>query len=239
VYDTNSFALVEGGIQQGEETRPALALVYTGHEHTDGAEHIRRVLAEQGVPGSFFFTGDFYRKPEMAAFIRGLKGDGQYLGAHSDKHLRYCTWEDRNQLLVTREEFERDLEANYAQMERFGIDRADALYFMPPYEWYNAQVSRWTNEMGLVLIDFSRGTRSNADYTTPDMGDRYVPSDVIYDSILAREEKDPNGLNGFLLLIHIGTAPARTDKFYDHLEPLIVELRERGYGFERVDELLE
>ena len=236
--DPERFTWVEGGIQRGDVARKTLALVFTGHEHTDGAEHIRRVLAEQGVPGSFFFTGDFYREPQMAPLIRGLIDDGHYLGAHSDRHLLYCTWEDRDELLVTREQFEADLLANYREMERFGIARADAAYFMPPYEWYNAAISRWTNEMGLVLIDFSRGTRSNADYTTPDMGDRYVPSQVIYDSILAHEEKDPHGLNGFLLLIHIGTAPERTDKFYDHLEPLITELRRRGYGFERVDALL-
>ncbi len=39
--------------------------------------------------------------------------------------------------------------------------------------WYNAQISAWTAERGLTLVNFTPGTRSNADYTTPDMGDRY------------------------------------------------------------------
>lgn len=91
----------------------------------------------------------------------------------------------------------------------------------------------------MTLINFTPGTRSNADYTTPDMGDRYVSSAAILQSILAHERQDPHGLNGFLLLIHIGTSPERTDKFYRSLEDLIVTLQERGYRFKRVDELLE
>ena len=67
--------------------------------------------------------------------------EGHYLGAHSDKHLLYCTWEKRDSLLVTRETFERDVMNNYAEMERFGIMKDEALYFMPPYEWYNQQIA--------------------------------------------------------------------------------------------------
>ena len=46
------------------------------------------------------------------------------------------------------------------------------------------------------------------------------------------------GLNGFILLIHIGTAPERTDKLYLRLENLIDEMTRRGYTFVRIDETL-
>jgi len=52
----------------------------------------------------------------------------------------------------------------------------------------------------------------------------YLSSQAIYDRILAYEEKDPHGLNGFILLVHIGTDPARSDKFYWRLGGLIDEL---------------
>ncbi|MCP4710490.1 MAG: hypothetical protein GY869_17850, partial [Planctomycetes bacterium] len=83
----------------------------------------------------------------------------------------------------------------------------------------------------LTLINFTSGTTSNADYTTPDLGDRYQPSQKIYDKILSYEKNSPNGLNGFLLLLHIGTHPDRTDKFYHKLNSLITELKKRGYRF--------
>ena len=66
----------------------------------------------------------------------------------------------------------------------------------------------------------------------------YISSDAIFDSIKTYEAKDPNGLNGFILLMHIGAGPGRTDKFYDKLDPLIVWLRSKNYEMVRIDELL-
>ena len=232
------FTYVEGGIVRGDTTKNALALVFTGDQYADGGPHIREVLTRHRVPATFFFTGYFYRNPAVAPLIDGLKEDGHYLGAHSDQHLLYCSWENRDSLLVTQDAFTADLDANYQEMQRFGIDETDAPYFMPPYEWYNQRISAWTAEQGLRLVTFTPGTRSNADYTTPDMGERYVPSDTIWQSILSYEQRDPSGLNGFLLLVHVGTAPERTDKFYHHLDSLITTLHMRGYRFERIDELL-
>ncbi len=233
------FTMAHGGIIRGDASEKEIALVFTGDEYADGGEHIRAVLARRGVKASFFFTGNFYREETFGTLIRALKADGHYLGAHSDKHLLYCSWENRDSLLVTKSEFIDDLEGNYAAMAAFGIRREDAGFFMPPYEWYNARISAWTAQQGLTLVNFTPGTRSNADYTTPDMGDRYVPSDTILQSILTYEQTSPDGLNGFILLAHIGVAPERTDKFYRYLDDLLTALLEKGYRFKRIDALLE
>ena len=87
------------------------------------------------------------------------------------------------------------------------------------------------------LINFTSGTLSNADYTTPDMPN-YRSSGIIYKSIMDFEKGNAAGLNGFILLIHIGTAPEREDKFYGYLDVLISELKRKGYQFKRIDELL-
>ena len=47
------------------------------------------------------------------------------------------------------------------------------------------------------------------------------------------EKIDPNGLNGCIMLIHLGTAPERTDKFYNRLDDLISFLKKNGYSTER------
>lgn len=233
-----AFAMDAGAIVRGDTSRAEIALVFTGDSFAEGMESIRRDLAATSTPASFFFTGNFYRNPDFAEGILGLRADGHYLGAHSDRHLLYCTWEDRDSLLVTREEFERDLLDNYAEMARFGIARDEARFYLPPYEWYNETIAAWTREMGLQLVNFTPGTRSNADYTTPDLGERYVDSQTIYRSILDYEEHDTAGMNGFILLVHVGAGPDRTDKFYDRLAPLLAELKDRGYTFVRIDRLL-
>jgi peptidoglycan/xylan/chitin deacetylase (PgdA/CDA1 family) len=226
-----------GAITRGDRTTKKLALVFTGDEFADGADTIARTLKAQAVHGSFFFTGTFYRNPQFAPIIRRLKHDGHYLGAHSDAHVLCCDWSDRDKLLISREEFEQDLDRNYASMRVFGISKTDARYFLPPFEWYNQNISDWTAALNLQLINFTPGTRSNADYTTPEMK-TYVDSKTILESIKQYEAKDTAGLNGFILLSHIGVAPARTDKFYDYLRDLIEWLKSKNYQLVSVDELL-
>jgi hypothetical protein len=67
----DTFALIQGDI-----AKPQIALIFTGHKYADGGSHIRQVLKQQQVPGSFFFTGVFYE--QYASLVRQLKGDGHY-----------------------------------------------------------------------------------------------------------------------------------------------------------------
>jgi len=233
-----TFLCDQGGVIRADTSRPRMSLIFTGGSFADGGEPIRRVLREEGVAAGFFFTGDFYRTSEFAGVIRGLAEDGHYLGPHSDRHLLYCDWNDRAKTLVSRDDFRSDIEANFREMERFGIARAKGHLFIPPYEWYNDEIAAWSKEAGLVLFNFTPGTSSNADYTTPSMPE-YLDSRTIYGRILAHERSDPHGLNGFILLIHIGTDPERTDKLYLRLADLIKELKSRGYDLVRIDRLLQ
>ncbi|MCD6598891.1 MAG: polysaccharide deacetylase family protein, partial [Bacteroidales bacterium] len=152
-------------------------------------------------------------------------------------HLLYCDWENRDSLLVTRNEFIHDLENNYEIMNSFGISKKSAPYFLPSYEWYNDSISNWTKSLDLQLINYTYGTLSHADYTTPDMTN-YKSSAFIYQNIINFEKESVSGLNGFILLMHIGTASERTDKFYFHLEKLITELKSKSYQFESINHLL-
>lgn len=104
------------------------------------------------------------------------------------------------------------------------------LRLIPPYEHYNATISSWARQLGLQVINYTPGTLTNGDYTTPEMK-RYFSSKEILGRIWEYERTDPNGLNGHIMLIHFGTDPARTDKFYDKLPGLIRELRRKGYSF--------
>src|SRR5205814_6955139 len=105
----------------------------------------------------------------------------------------------------------------------------------PPYEWYNEDQSRWSREMGVLLFNFTPGSGSNRDWA-PESEKSFVPSQKIIDDILACEKKDPHGLNGFLLLLHVGSQ--RKDKTFLLLDPLLKQLEDRGYKFVTVDRLL-
>lgn len=224
-----------GATISGDTTQRKIALLFTGHDRAEGFEVVQEALRNHKVKASFFLTGDFYRNPEFNSLVDTLMANGHYLGAHSDKHLLYCSWEDRDSLLVTEKEFSSDLRNNYRAMAKHGIKREAAYYYLPSYEWYNESIAAWTRSLGLKLINHTPGTNSNQDWTLPEMGDRYFSNEKLWNDLLSFEEE--KGLNGFHLLLHFGTDPARKEKFYNRLDELIGILKERGYEFVRIDEM--
>lgn len=226
----------EGGIVRGDTSQRRIALVFTGGEYGEGSEHILDTLRANGIKGSFFVTGQYLAKEQHQPYLRRMVGEGHYLGPHSDSHPLYCAWEDRAQTLVTESFFKQDLRKNIADLRRFGaLPAGTPVYFIPPYEWFNADQVRWAADMGIALFNFTPGSGSNRDWI-PEGERGFVSSAVILADILAYERKDPRGLRGFLLLLHLGAL--RQDKMHEQLQALVDELSQRGYEFVRVDELL-
>lgn len=216
----------DGGIIRTDPSVKHIDFVFTAADKADGAERIISTLRKYNIKGGFFFTGEFFEMyPDV---VRRLVAEGHYVGSHSYGHLLYAPWGSRDSLLVTKQEFEEDIFKSYKVLREFGI--TDAPYFIPPYEHYNATISSWVRQLGLQVINYTPGTFTNGDYTTPEMK-RYFSSKEILGRIWEYERTDPNGLNGHIMLIHFGTDPARTDKFYDKLPGLIRELRRKGYSF--------
>ncbi|HYC29466.1 MAG TPA: polysaccharide deacetylase family protein [Chitinophagaceae bacterium] len=180
------------------------------------------------MKASFFLTGSFANN--FKPIVQKLKKDGHYVGAHSNEHLLYCDWTKRDSLLVTKEQFTADLLKNY---NKLGINKRSSPYFLPPYEWYNDSIAAWTKELGLQLINYTPGTLSHADYTTPSMKN-YRSSEVILSSVYNYKA----GLNGFILLMHIGAGPERKDKLFDKLDELLTWLEQQEYKVVPLDKLL-
>lgn len=216
----------DGGIIRTDPSVRHIDFVFTAADKADGADRIISTLRKYNIKGGFFFTGEFFELyPDV---VRRLVAEGHYVGSHSYGHLLYAPWGKRDSLLVTRQEFEEDMFKSYKVLREFGI--TDAPYFIPPYEHYNATISSWARQLGLQVINYTPGTLTNGDYTTPGMS-RYFSSKEILGKVREYERTDPDGLNGHIMLIHFGTDPSRTDKFYDKLPGLIRELRRKGYSF--------
>jgi len=224
-----------GAIIRGDVSTKKLALVFTGDERGESTTHILDVLKNRNVKAAFFVTGNFLRQPALRMLRQRAVAEGHYLGPHSDSHPLYCAWEDRDKSLVTQKIFAADLRKNIAGLRALGaLQGEEPVLFIPPYEWYNRDQVEWSRALGVTLINFTPGSGSNRDYA-PEGDPHFVPSHTIYGDILAYEEKDPHGLNGFILLLHLGSG--RQDPFQPLLGPLCDELAKRGYGFVRVDEL--
>ncbi len=89
--------------------------------------------------------------------------------------------------------------------------------------------------MNVILFNFTPGSGSNGDWI-PEGHKRFPligknPGRTYSNS----NRKNETGLNGFLLLLHLGST--RKDKMHFQLLPLIQELQKRGYDFIRIDHL--
>jgi peptidoglycan/xylan/chitin deacetylase (PgdA/CDA1 family) len=222
-----------GAIIKRDINKKEVFLIFTADEFGEGAEHILNVLAEKKSKGSFFLTGNYLRNPVNKTAIKRMISDGHFVGPHSDKHLLYMPWEKRDSLFVTNVTFCEDLKNNYSGLANRGVMVPNTKYFIAPYEWYNSAIASWTANLGIKLINFTPGTGTNADYTTPDMAN-YRSSDVLLENLKKYEASEKSGLNGAIILIHLGTAPERTDKLYNKLDEIIRYFSSKGYTFNKL-----
>ena len=233
-----TFTVVQGAIVRGDTAQKQLAFVFTGDEFGEGLSAIANTLQAEKVKAGFFFTGRFFRNSDLQPVIKALQQQGHYLGPHSDNHLLYNDWTKRDSLLVSRDSFSVDLSRNLATMRSLSLPVHRDHLFIPPYEWWNDSIAAWTETKGLRLFSFTPGMRTAADYTYPEMGPSYKSSEWLVNWLKEVVASSPQKLNGAILLIHAGTDPRRKDKFYDRLTEIIQFLKNNGFVFRRIDELL-
>jgi peptidoglycan/xylan/chitin deacetylase (PgdA/CDA1 family) len=225
-----------GAIIRGDVAVQSLALVFTGDERAEATGAILDTLKQRGLKASFFVTGNFLRQAALAPQLKRMISEGHYLGPHSDSHPLYCAWQDREKILVTQEFFTADLRKNIDDLRDIGaLQDQGPIFFIPPYEWHNRRHVDWCRALRVTLVNFTPGSGSNRDYA-PEGDPRFVPAETIVREILNYEHQNPHGLNGFILLMHLGSG--RKDPVHLHLGSLCDELIKRGYKFERVGELL-
>ncbi|GJM24107.1 MAG: hypothetical protein DHS20C16_05220 [Phycisphaerae bacterium] len=225
-----------GAVVRGDTSRPELAIIFTGGEHGQATTTILDVLAARRVKASFFVTGDYLANTDYRNYIHRMIRDGHYVGPHSHAHPLYASWDDRSNTLVSRDTFVADLNRNVSELRQLGcFDDDRAIFFVPPYEWFNQDQVAWAKSLDVQLINMTSRSGSNRDWI-PEGHANFVPSEKIITDVLAFEQREPNGLNGFLLLFHLGSL--RADLMDTELEQLLDELKERGYTFRTVDTLI-
>ena len=211
--------------------KKTIYLIFSADSMFQGGNKILKTLKNNKIKGSFFLTGNFLRLAEQKNMIERIIKEGHYTGAHSDKHILYAPWDKRDKSLVTTDSLANDIKRNYAELAKFGIEPKDALWYLPPYEWYNKESVNVAAWLGFKTINFTPGTATPADYTTPDMKN-YRSSEDLINRLFEFEKRD--GLNGAVILIHPGVEESRTDRLYDKLDSIIKRLKRLGYSFDRL-----
>ncbi len=221
-----------GAVTRINPDQKNIYLVFTADSMFQGGEKVLKTLKKAKINGSFFFTGNFLRMAEHEQITRDIIKEGHYVGAHSDKHILYANWDSRDTLIITKDELERDMINNAKELQKFNISKENSTWFIPPYEYYNKESVNIIENLGYKVLNYTPGTATPADYTTPNMHN-YVSTQRLIDRLYEFEEK--SGLNGAIILIHPGVNHTRIDKLYNKLPDIIKYLKKRGYSFKSLN----
>ena len=222
-----------GAVVKVSPQKKNIYLVFTADSLFQGGEKILKILKSEKIRGSFFLTGNCLRMEEHKELIKSIIKDGHYLGGHSDKHLLYARWGNRDSLIVSADSLVNDIKANAKELEKFGISKEKSLWFLPPYEYYNSQSVFLTEALGYRVINYTPGTATPADYTDPSMKN-YLSSETLIQRLYNFEKSE--GLDGAVILIHPGVSENRTDRLYNRLGEIVKTLKAKGYSFKSLNE---
>lgn len=226
--------VVAGATIRGPLSNPRLALLFSCRTTDASALALLQTLKALQVPASFFVSSPFLNEAGNRQLVQTMLADGHYVGPQSD------TWTQLTQAGRSPGEpgtLAPAVESHLNQLAALGVDRKRACYFLPTSDQLTSASAEQAQAVGLKMVAGTSGTLSFAAATaegTPE----FVSSRAILESILQLERRS-KGLNGFLLLFPLESGAHRTDIFYPHFKELIQQLREDGYQFVRVDELLE
>ena len=242
-YVTDSYGVVE-------KINPKLNevyLVFTAHyshadsgrfENFDGLVPVLNTLKEKGVKGSFFPTGVCFDVEKYQEPIKRLIGEGHYLSSHSYAHLLLCDENDRNISLVSEDSLRADFAIMESKLESYGLTKEQYCWLIPPYEVYDQKAVDVMKDMGYRLINPTSGFLTGMDWTSPG-ADNYHSTEMILENLWKYEQE--NTFNGVELLIHAMNYPDRTDadRPYNHLGSIIDKLKEKGYTFKTMFDVIE
>jgi peptidoglycan/xylan/chitin deacetylase (PgdA/CDA1 family) len=191
-----------------------------------------------------FLTGQFIRvHPD---WVRRIVADGHEVGNHLDTHPHLTTYQTnhRQQTLpgVTREFLIGELR-RAEESFRSLAGKPMAPFWRAPFGEHNGEIRAWAAEAGYRHVSWTRGAGTAEDLDTRDwVADRssriYRSREEIAALLLAFGNRQPEGLNGGIVLMHLGTH-RRTDRPHESLPEILKALQEQGYRLVTVSELLQ
>ncbi|NMB36869.1 MAG: cellulase, partial [Bacteroidales bacterium] len=157
-----------------------------------------------------------------------------YLSSHSFNHLLLC--DEKGSTLVSADSIKADFALMEASLEKYGLEKEQYDWLIPPYERYNQETADVMRELGYKLVNPTPGFMTGMDWTSSGAPD-YISTGEILEGIWQYESE--NSMNGVILLIHAMNYPDRTDEDrpYTYLGEIIDTLKSKGYTFKTMFDL--
>ncbi|HEY7678857.1 MAG TPA: polysaccharide deacetylase family protein, partial [Candidatus Methylomirabilis sp.] len=230
-------------ISRGAMEVREVALTFDGGDDSNATEAILDALVSRGVRATMFLTGRYIRRhPDL---VRRMLAEGHEVGNHTNTHPHLTSYarDGRQTTLpnVTREFLQAQLRAA-EEAFREVAGRPFAPFWRAPYGEHNGEIRAWAAEAGYRHVGWTRDPAGREDLDSRDWvadptSNIYRSSREIRDRILGFGQGNGHGLNGGIVLMHLGTG-RRTDPAHARLPEILDGLAARGYRLVPVSELL-
>lgn len=230
----------------GATDKKLIAITFDGASHVNAANDILDTLMSRGVSSTVFLTGRFIRKyPEL---VQRIVAEGHEVGNHTSTHPHLTSWgTTRSQTTlpeITRDVIGRELaNANGHFRKLTGHDMQPL--WRAPYGEKNKHICLWGQQYGYLHIGWkqARTWRNNFDTNDwvpdPETPGYHTPQEIL-EKFNELAEAQPYGMNGAIILMHLGTTRKEKDKLVHFaLGEILDQLREKDYEFVTVSVLLK
>jgi len=228
---------------RGDPSRPEVALTFDGSYSDQDVDALVRQVETLQVPVTVFLTGEFIdRYPE--ATRRLAESPWVEVGNHTLNHRHWTTYAQTRQQVtlpdVTPQLLQSEL-TETARRFRTVTGRTMMPLWRAPYGEHNAELRRWAAVLGYTHVGWTvepEWTLDTMDWIDDPAHAMYRPGSAIVRNILALAERPPRGINGGIILMHLGSRRPVGDRMVDVLPELVQGLRQRGYTLVNVSTLL-
>ncbi len=212
-----------------------LALTFDAGSTDRGSLEILNILREKHIRCTLFVTGQFVRHfPDV---VRQMVIDGHEVGDHTFSHPHLTSYAQNG-----KQETLPDVNRAFVFKQLLKTDSlfkaVTGKHLMPfwraPFGEFNRQILRWAAEAGFKHVGWSKHCDA-LDWVADTTSNMYRSSKQILQHFLHFEET--SGLQGRIILMHLGTDRIK-DFPYQILPAFIDSLRQRGYRFVTVGELI-
>ena len=172
-------------------------------------EAILDVLKEEDVPATFFVTGHYVEtEPDL---VKRMVDDGHIIGNHSYHHPDFT--------IISKESIQKELETLEEAVAEVS-DQKELKYLRPPRGVFNDNTLKWSNELGYIHVFWSLAF---ADWNV----NKQKGWEYAYDQVMKQVHP------GAIVLLHTVSSDNA-----EALANIIKELKNQGYTFKSLDELV-
>ncbi|MGA1823031.1 MAG: polysaccharide deacetylase family protein [bacterium] len=232
-------------IIRGNLNKKNFALTFDGGGGADLTNEILDTLARYNIKSTFFLTGTFISNYPEA--VKRIVAGGHEVGNHSDTHPHLTKFNSKKRFVtlpwVTKEYLQDELKS-VAEKFYALTGHQIAPFWRAPYGGHNLEIRKWAEELGYTHISWTCGrvlaeSLDTLDWVYDPNSDIYFSAKDIRDKLVSFGENLPHGANGGISLMHLSTGRPKNDRIHKQLPSIIEGLRNRGYTFKTIGELLE